>query len=348
MSRKIKIAVDVMSGDLGPEAAVKGAGQETMENPTHLLLVGDEKIIKSVLEKTPHKPEQIEILHAPDVITMEDSPKDAVEKKPQSSLVQAVKAAADGKTDAVVSAGNTGALIVCCSKLIPRIEGVRKTALSAVYPTQKATPSGDRFALLLDVGATLINEPEDLMQFALMGKAYASTISKVESPSIGLLNIGTEPHKGGERLVKAHQYFSNHPGLNFYGNVEGCDIPVGVCDVIVCDGFVGNIALKLAEGFQNVMKNVGKAAFQQKLTWMLGIILLGSGLKQLKKATDYSEYGGAPILGYERLCIKAHGKSNAKAIKNAIKVAAKAVYGNVGQKIKDSVQKFNETSSTNS
>lgn len=337
------ISLDVMSGDLGPEQAIIGAAQVSLETPINVLLLGDKILIEGVLSDTPHNSSQISIQHTDSVITMHDSPKIVVEGKQDSSLFQAIKSTAENKTDAVVSAGNTGAFIVCASKLIPRIQGVKKTALSAVYPTQKNTPSGDRFALLLDVGATIKCTAEELVQFALMGNAYASKISRVSKPTIGLLNVGTEPHKGGEVLTKTYEYLSKIDGINFIGNVEGSDIPIGICDVIVCEGFVGNIALKLAEGMQNVLKHLGKEAFKRKFIWKLGIIMLASGLKQIKKITDYSEYGGAPILGYEKICIKAHGKSNAKAFKNAIKVAAKAVRGEVSKQIAESVQKFNQT-----
>jgi len=345
--KPITIAVDVMSGDLGPEEAIKGATQVTLESDINVLLVGDQHLIQKILEKTAHNPSQVSILHAPTVVTMHDSPKDAVENKKDSSLYQAVKAAADGMTDAVVTAGNTGAYILACSRLIPRLPGVKKTALSSVYPTQKPTPSGDRFALILDIGATTRCNPEDLVQFALMGNAYARQISRVEKPTIGLLNMGAEPHKGGEVMAKTHEYLSNLKGITFKGNVEGNNLPFGTVDVVVCEGFVGNIVIKVAEGMNAVMKGVGKAAFKAHFTWKIAILMLASGLKRLKKLTDYAEYGGAPILGFERICIKAHGKSNAKAIKNAIKVAAKAVRGKVPEEIRDSIAAFNAQLQTN-
>ncbi|MFC2075128.1 phosphate acyltransferase PlsX [Bdellovibrionota bacterium] len=335
-----KIAVDVMSGDLGPTEAIKGAAEVTQETSINVLLVGDQAIIQEVLEKTPHNPGQISVLHAPTVITMEDSPREAVENKKDSSLFQAVKAAADNMTDAVVSAGNTGAYILCCSTLIPRIPGIKKTALSTVYPTHQKTPSGDRFALMLDVGATIRCTAEDLTQFAIMGAAYARDISYAKAPVVGLLNIGKEPHKGGETLTKTYNYLENIPGLKFLGNVEGNELPLGPVDVVVCEGFVGNAVIKLAEGLQDVAQNLGKAAFKRHFIWKVGILMLAGGLKQLKKITDYSTYGGAPILGFEQICIKAHGKSNAKAINNAIKVAAKAVRGKVPEDIRECVASF--------
>lgn len=338
--KPVTISVDVMSGDLGPEHAIRGAAQATLETPYNVLLVGNERIIKGVLEDAPHNPNQIEILHAPLIISMEDDPKEAVELKTQSSLFIAVKAAAEKRCDGVVSAGNTGAYILVCSKLIPRLPGVKKTALGAVYPTSNKTPSGDRFALLLDVGTTIRCTTEELVQFALMGNAYARKISKVERPSVALLNIGVEPHKGGEIMVRTHRYLAELPGIHFIGNVEGSDLPIGLADVVVCEGFVGNVALKLAEGLQNVLKLLGREAFKRRFLWKLGILMLAGGLKQLKRETDYSEYGGAPILGYERIAIKAHGKSNTKAFMNAIKVAGKAIRGNVSEEIKSSIEEF--------
>ncbi len=205
-----------------------------------------------------------------------------------------------------------------------RIEGIERAALAAVYPTQQRANNRDRFALLLDVGATVHCRPQDLLFFAYMGHAYASRISKVERPTFGLLNMGSEPTKGGETLVAAHALLRGEPRLNFIGNVEGNDIPLGKADVIVCEGLLGNVALKMAEGTGELFRNLGTWAFKQSLLWKLGLLLLSSGLRRLKDLTDYSEYGGAPLLGFTRPIIKAHGRSSAQAIGNAIKVAAKA------------------------
>ncbi|HVO29648.1 MAG TPA: phosphate acyltransferase PlsX, partial [bacterium] len=194
--------------------------------------------------------------------------------------------------------------------------------------------------LILDVGATVRCTSEQLLQFAYMGHAYASRISKVPSPAIGLLNMGEEETKGDEVLTNAYKLLKEDPQLNFIGNVEGNDLPRGVADVIVTEGFTGNVVLKFAEGVSEVAKNLGDYAFKRKMLWRLGLIFLSSGLRQIKDLTDYREYGGAPFLGFTRIVIKAHGRSGAMAISNAIKVAAKAVRDGVPEEIRRSVQGF--------
>ena len=230
--------------------------------------------------------------------------------------------------------------MLATARHVPLIEGVRRAALAAVYPTQKRKTSADRFALLLDVGATVRCTAEQLLFFAYMGHAYASRISKVERPAIGLLNMGEEETKGDEVLVAAHRLMKREQRINFIGNVEGNQLLSGIADVIVCEGLLGNVVLKMAEGVFDAARSIGDYAFKTKLRWRLGIGLLSGGLQQLKALTDYGEYGGAPLLGLQKIVIKAHGRSGASTLVNAVKVAAKAVRGGVAEEIGRAVAGF--------
>jgi glycerol-3-phosphate acyltransferase PlsX len=207
--------------------------------------------------------------------------------------------------------------------LLPK---VRRAALATVYPTRTSHGSKeDPFSLILDVGATVDATAEDLVAFAVMGTAYARIISKNPEPKVALLSNGTESTKGPPRVVEAHAQLKKTPGVNFIGNVEGIDIPKGTADVIVCDGFVGNVCLKMLEGVSETVVELAKYAYKEKLLWRAGLAMLSSGIEKIKEVTDWEQYGGAPILGFDRIFIKAHGRSKAKAIFNAGKVAAKAV-----------------------
>ena len=335
-----RVALDVMGGDHGPAVTMEAAARVTKETSIDLLLVGDPDEIARGLDAHDHDPKRIEVLPARDVIGQDEKPRHALDTKPDASLCKAMRAAADGDATAFVSAGSTGAIVLAAARWVPKVEGVKRAALAAVYPTQERRGNPDRFALMLDVGATVRCSATDLLFFAYMGNAYASRISKVGSPSIGLLNMGREETKGGEVLSTAHRYMREDEALNFIGNIEGNDIPTGVCDVVVCEGLVGNVALKMGEGVGEVLKSVGKWAFKQSLVWRAGLTLLARGLKQLKDITDYSEYGGAPLLGFSRPVLKAHGRSEARAIANAIKVAAKADRDDVCGEIERAVAGF--------
>ncbi|MBL8948467.1 MAG: phosphate acyltransferase PlsX [Myxococcales bacterium] len=324
MTAPIRILLDAMGGDRAPSEPVRAAAEISRTTAIHVVLCGEVAAIERELATVEHARERIEIMPAVGAIGMDEKPREAIAAKPDASLCVAMRALGEGKGDALVSAGSTGALVLASSQWVPRIEGIERAALAAVYPTQQRANNRDRFALLLDVGATVHCRPQDLLFFAYMGHAYASRISKVERPTIGLLNMGSEPTKGGETLVAAHALLRGEPRLNFIGNVEGNDIPLGKADVIVCEGLLGNVALKMAEGTGELFRNLGTWAFKQSLLWKLGLLLLSSGLRRLKDLTDYSEYGGAPLLGFTRPIIKAHGRSSAQAIGNAIKVAAKA------------------------
>lgn len=340
MAAPIRILLDAMGGDKAPVEPIRAAAEISRTTAIQVVLCGDVAILERELAQVEHARERIEILPATGAIGMDEKPREAIAAKPDASLCVAMRALGEGRADALVSAGSTGALVLASSQWVPRIDGVERAALAAVYPTQQRANNRDRFALLLDVGATVHCRPQDLLFFAYMGHAYASRISKVERPTIGLLNMGTEPTKGGETLVAAHALLRDEARLNFIGNVEGNDIPLGKADVIVCEGLLGNVALKMAEGTGELFRNLGTWAFKQSLLWKLGLLLLSSGLRRLKDLTDYSEYGGAPLLGFTRPIIKAHGRSSAHAIGNAVKVAAKAARDGVCDEIAECAQAF--------
>jgi phosphate acyltransferase len=331
------IAVDAMGGDHAPHEVVKGVALVSLATDIECLLVGDEQRIQAVLEGVSYNPEHIAILHAPDAIGMAEDPHEAVRTRRDASILVGVRAVAEGRADAFVSAGNTGACVLACARHFRLLRGVRRAALASVFPRHTEFPGQDRLALLLDVGATVRCEAEELVQFALMGGAYARRISKVASPRVGLLNMGSEPGKGGETLVEAHRRLQALPSVNFVGNVEGNDLVRGRADVVVCEGLLGNVTLKLVEGISEVFYDLANVAAERRLAWRLGLRLLWQGIERLRELTDYGHYGGSPILGFEHLFIKCHGRSTARAVANAVKVAAKAVRDRVPAEIADAV-----------
>lgn len=334
------IAVDVMGGDNAPDEIVKGAANATLESPGKVILVGREDRIIEALKDAPHNSDQIEIYHTDESITMEDMPREAVRRKPNASMIIAAKMCSDGRANGVVSAGNTGAYVLSASLNIPRIVGVRKTAIATVYPTRNVQKRQDHFSLLLDVGANIHSSVEDMVQFALMGKIYASDIKGIQDPTVSLLNIGKESYKGGELLSSVYKILDELPEVNFIGNIEGNEVMLGLSDVVVTEGYVGNIVTKTIEGVAEMASHLGRYAFKHRFLWRLGLIALSSGIKQLKSSTDYSEYGGAPLLGFKEIVIKAHGRSGSKAITNAIKLAAKSHRDNVCGRIEREIAEF--------
>jgi len=337
----IRLAIDAMGGDNAPEEIVKGVILALNGHPDlEVVLIGDEEAISAQLEKENYDKE-IEIVHAPEFITMDDSPKQALVDKPKASINVATRILAEGEAEALVSAGNTGATVLAAAKNLPMIEGIERSALATIYPVAKFHPGSHGFALMLDVGATLNCAPKQLAHFAIMGSYYVSHVLGIPQPRVALLNIGEEETKGGEVLVKTYRYLKEANQVNFTGNVEGKDIPKGVADVVVTEGFVGNVVLKLLEGVSDVVKEMGKYALNKKFSWKIGLALLSSGVRRLKQKTDYSEYGGAPILGFNKLVIKAHGRSNAKAIANAIRIAKLSAEQNVTGHIEESILEFN-------
>lgn len=331
------IAVDAMGGDHAPDEVVRGVAEVSLGTDIDCLLVGHEGRIQAVLEEVPYNPERIAVLHARDAIGMDEDAREALRTHRDSSLVAALRAVTQGRADAIVSAGNTGACVLAAAKHFRLLPGVRRAALACVHPRMTEYPGQDQLALLLDVGTTIHCEASELVYFAVMGGAYARRISKVPNPKVGLLNMGAEDTKGGPALVEAHRRLRALPTLDFVGNVEGQDLVRGRADVIVCEGFVGNVALKLLEGVSEVLVDVAQAAAEQKLVWRLGLRLLSRGIERVGALTDFTRYGGAPILGFDRLFIKCHGRSRAHAVANAVKVAAKAVRDRVPAEIADAV-----------
>ncbi|MFC2088521.1 phosphate acyltransferase PlsX [Calditrichota bacterium] len=336
-----KIALDAMGGDHAPGEIIRGAVLAAEQNSDiEIVLIGDEGIIKDELKKTASKI-PFEIIHTNEWVLMDDDPKEAIKNKENASINIAARMVNAHEVNAIVSAGNTGATILAAAKHIPVIEGIERTALATIYPTAKFEKSKSGFALMLDVGATLKCTAKQLVHFAFMGNFYLSEVMGILKPRIGLLNIGEEETKGGSELKKTFHLLQSADELNFIGNVEGKDIPMGVADVVVTEGFLGNVVLKMLEGVADVVKQTGIYAFKKKLSWKIAMTLLAPGIKKLKRRTDYTEYGGAPILGFKRLAIKAHGRSNAKAISNAIRVAANSSKQNICTKIEDSIGRFN-------
>lgn len=330
------IAIDAMGGDHAPDEVVKGVAQVSLATDIECLLVGDERRIQTVLEGVSYNPEHIAILHCADAIGMAEDPREAIKRR-DTSLMVGVRTVAEGRAAAFVSAGNTGACVLGCAKHFRLLPGIRRAALASVYPRQREHSGQDALALLLDVGATVRCEAQELVHFALMGSAYARRISKVATPKVGLLNMGSEEMKGGETLVEAHRRLRQLPVVNFVGNIEGNELVRGRADVIVCEGLLGNVALKLIEGVSEVLNDITHFAAERRLAWRIGLLLLSRGVERLRALTDYTQYGGSPILGFEHLLIKCHGRSSARAIGNAVKVAAKAVRDRVPGEIADAV-----------
>ncbi len=338
----LRIAVDAMGGDKAPDELVRGAAAASLAiTDAELILVGDTARISRLLADHRHDAERIRVQHATEVVAAYEKPAEALAAKPDSSILVATRLVARGEADALVSAGNTGAGVLACSRHFRLIPGIRRAALAAVYPTEmRRGEKDDPFSLILDVGATLDVSADDLVAFALMGAAYAARISKNPRPRVALLSNGTEAGKGPKEIVAAHQMLLEHTGINFIGNVEGVDIPKGTADVIVCSGFVGNVVVKMLEGVSETIMGLARYAYKEKLLWRAALGMLSGGINRLKEITDWQEYGGAPLLGFDQLFIKAHGRSGAQAIENAIKVAAKAVRSKLADDIAGRMAEF--------
>ena len=330
----VTIAVDAMGGDHAPKAEVDGAIQAARTLAVRVVLVGREEVIRKELALHHWQGLPIEIRHANDVITMEDSAARSLRTKKDSSIRVASRLVRDGLADGVVSAGNTGAVMATAKMVQGMVPGVDRPALASAFPTVKGKP-----VVVVDVGANVDCQPRLLAQFAVMGEIYSRVIFRTENPRVGLLSIGEEEHKGNELTRSATPLLKSLP-INFIGNVEGRDIYTGETDVIVCDGFVGNVALKVSEGLVDVIKHMLQESLRATITRQLGYVLARSAFVDFKKRVDYSEFGGAPLLGVKGVCIISHGRSNAKAIKNAIRVAAEFASGRINQTIEDEMARW--------
>jgi len=335
-----RLAVDGMGGDNAPKAVVEGVCRACEAGDLYVLLTGDKQQLEPLLARFPKVRQFIEVIHTDQAIPMDAKPKEIFDKYPNSSMIKAAEIVASGQADALISAGNTGALILASAQNIPRIKGVHRTALAAVYPTSNQLKRNDIFSLILDVGANITVDRDHLIHFALMGNAYAQKVTGIDRPEVGLLNMGSENNKGGPKYVEVNRILEYLPQINFYGNIEGSDLMKGIVDVVVTEGFKGNIAVKTMEGVAEAAAGLIKMGFRKKFIWKLGVMLLSGGIKKVKKISDYQEYGGAPILGLEKLVLKCHGRSTPRAIDNAIKLAVKCSRDDLVGTIRESINIF--------
>jgi|SRR5580700_3036479 glycerol-3-phosphate acyltransferase PlsX len=323
----ITIAVDAMGGDHAPRPEVEGSVLAARELGVRVLLVGQPAAVRAELSK--HAPANlpIEVIPASEVITMEDHPVQAFRKKKDSSVHVAARLVREAKADGLVSAGNTGAVMTVAKFLLGTLESVDRVALAAPFPNAKGGVS-----VLLDVGANVDSRPEHLVQFAVMGEVYYRATFGHRRPRVGLLSVGSEEMKGNELTREVYTRLKKSP-VQFVGNVEGGDLFSGDVDVIVCDGFIGNVALKICEGLAVSIFDLLKKSLKSTLVSQVGAVLSQGAFKGLKKTIDYTEYGGAPLLGVRGVCVIGHGRSNANAVKNAIRVAAGLARARSNEKI---------------
>jgi glycerol-3-phosphate acyltransferase PlsX len=332
-----KIAVDAMGSDHAPAVEIEGAVEAAAQYGIPIILVGQEERILALLHKHDVAGLPIEVVHASEVITMDESAATAARKKKDSSIRVAARLMREAGVAGVVSAGNTGAVMATVKMVLGTLPVVDRPALSTVLPTQKGKP-----AILLDVGANVDCKPHHLEQFAVMGDVYSRTIFGIRRPRVGLLSIGEEDTKGNELTKEAFKSLKQAP-INFIGNVEGRDIFKGEIDVIVCDGFTGNVALKLSEGLIDTFATMLRQELEKTIAAKVGYILAEKAFREFRRRLDYSEYGGAPLLGIKGITIVCHGRSNANAIKNAIRVAYDFCKHNVNYVIETEFRKLGIT-----
>ncbi len=322
-----RIVVDAMGSEGAPGPELDGAIQAARERWAEIALVGPQELLKRELARRPTGGLNFEIVHASEVVTMEDAAARAFRHKKDSTIRVAARMVRDGKADGLVSAGNTGAVMATAKITLGVLDGVERPGLAAVMPNLNG-----KATIVLDVGATAECEPENLEQFAVMGEIFYRAIFGVKQPRVGLLSNGEEAHKGSELVRLSHQRLRQLP-LNFIGNVEGRDVINGKVDVMVTDGFTGNVVLKASEGVALVLAGMLKEALSSTVSAKLGAALAQQALRKFRKRVDYSEYGGAPLLGVRGVCIITHGGSNSNGIKNAIRVASEIAAARVNEKI---------------
>lgn len=326
------VAVDAMGGDAAPRVEVEGAILAARSYPVKILLVGRQEILRRELAEHLADHVAIEIVNAGEVITMEDAVAKAVRAKRDSSIRVAARLVRDGRAQGLVSAGNTGAVMATSKIVLGTLSGVHRPALASVFPTLKGTA-----AVMIDVGANVDSTPQMLAEFAVMGEAYSRVICRQQRPRVGLLSIGEEEHKGNYVTRQATPLLKELP-IHFIGNVEGRDLYSGEVDVIVCDGFTGNVALKVSEGLIEIIKFMLQDSLTATVTRKIGYVLARTAFDDFKSRVDYSEYGGAPLLGLKGVCIICHGRSNPNAIKNAIRVAMEFSKGRVNETIESALR----------
>lgn len=330
----MRIALDAMGGDNAPDSNIQGAVMAAKEMDIKIFLLGDKDVINKKLKEIKYNKDNIDVIHCSETIENEETPVKAVRTKKDSSLVVGLNMIKEGKADAFVSAGSTGAILAGGLFILGRIKGIDRPALTGVFPTK------GKGSVLLDLGANAECKPKNLDQFALMGSIYAKNILSVDNPTVALVNIGSEAEKGNELYKTAHELMKNNESYNFVGNIEARDIPDSEIDVIVCDGFTGNIILKMTEGVVSKMMGLIKNAILSDIKSKVAGLLLKKSLKNIKKSLDSEEHGGVLLLGVNGILIKAHGSSSSKAIKNAIKQAKKFHDSQSVNKIIDYAQKM--------
>lgn len=329
----MRIAVDVMGGDFAPEEIIKGARRSALAYPDiEVILVGQPQRIEEFLPQT-GRPKNLVIKAASEVVEMDEHPAQAVRKKRDSSIVVATRMVKEGEAEAIVSAGSTGAQMAAALLGLGRIKGIDRPAIVTVLPTLEGGK------LLLDVGANPDAKPENLLQYAMMGSIYAERILGIGNPKVGLLNIGGEEGKGNELTQATYPLLKEAP-LNFIGNIEGRDVPYGRADVVVCEGFVGNVVLKTTEGLAGALFQLIKERITSTPIRKLGALAVKPGLREISKILDYAEYGGAPLLGVNGISIICHGSSKEKAIYNAIRVAKECAESRFLEEIKEELPRF--------
>jgi glycerol-3-phosphate acyltransferase PlsX len=325
---KAIIAVDAMGGDLAPASVVEGSIWAHQENHGNfqMVLVGEKGEIQSELSRLKAADAPLVIHHASERIVMEEDPVESLKKR-DSSIAAGIRLQREGGADAFISGGNTGAVMAHALMTLGRMEGIHRPAIASLLPSEKG------IVVVLDVGANAECKAVNLYQFGVMGSVYTDLVFKKPNPRIGLLSIGEESTKGNEATQVAHKLLSEDRSLNFIGNVEGRDVLKGTCDVVVCDGFVGNIVLKFAESIDGFLTWLVKKRVRESLLFRLGAFLVKVSIRDLRKVLDYAEYGGAPLLGVNGVCIICHGSSSPKAIKNALRLATDMVEQKVNERI---------------
>ena len=329
----MKIIVDAFGGDHAPLEVLKGCAMAKEEYGVEITLCGDEEKIRSCAKDNGIALDGMDILHAPAVIPVEADPTTLLKEYADSSMAVGLKALKNGEGDAFVSAGSTGALVVGASLIVKRLKGVRRVGLATIIP------NANKFYLLMDAGANAECRPEMLAQFGVMGSVYLERLKGVKAPRVGLINIGSEETKGLDLHLESYKLLHKAP-VNFIGNVEARGLSLGECDVAVCDGFTGNVALKLTEGLAKYFSNELKGMFMTNLKTKIAALLMKDQIAAFKKTMDYKEHGGAPLLGASQPVIKAHGSSDARAFKNAIRQAKECVENRVIEEMQSALHEL--------
>ena len=336
----MRIAVDAMGGDNAPRVVVEGAVRAATDTSADIILVGDTPQIEDLLREFPDKSGRVSIEHADGVVSMADSPVEALRRKGNTSIGRCADLARAGEVNAIVSAGNTGAAVAAATLAMRMLEGIRKPGITAALPT-----IGAGECVVIDLGANIKPKPEHLLGYGLMVREYCIAIMGKPDPTIGLLNVGAEDAKGNELVKETHALFKASD-LNFAGNVEGRDIFMGNVDAVVCDGFVGNVVLKTAEGVAEAVLSTMRTALTEKFVYKIGASLCKPAFKKMRRELDSSAYGGALLLGIDGICIISHGSADAEAISNAVRVATELSSHRVNEHIVEAVRRTKTAAET--